>query len=484
MNRRQILKLGAVTLATSCFSILHAHEKKESVTPQLYWPEIDVAIKKQARQHKELRLLYPKGSYDNIKVITDAFEQQFGVKIIAIEAAINDIASEMMLQHSVSKNYFDIALPPTFSIPNLSKSQIIQDLTDFAVQYEPPGYFDSSLYQQGDRFLGRLYGYQADGDAYLMFYNSGFINDANNQKRYEDQHQTQLVLPKRWTELDQQIRFFSQPEKGLYGGSLFRNKSNMVAEFWIRLHARGLYPVSADMTPQINRDEAVEELEKMVRLNPYLDPSVHKNEIFENFESFAQGHNYCNMGWGGTQKYIVHENAPIKNQLAWSPALSYDENSAFPYTPFYNWGWNYVVSSKSKKAELAYLFCLFASSASNSTQSVQQSGGYFDPHREEHYHDSVIVKTYGKDFLAAHEVSLKNSIPDFYIQGQAQYMSALRQGVFNVSQGRMKAKRALNLVAKHWDKLTDAYGRDQQIQQWQSLSKSYPAFFKKTAKKI
>ena len=48
-------------------------------------------------------------------------------------------------------------------------------------------------------------------------------------------------------------------------------------------------------------------------------------------------------------------------------------------TPYFNWGWNYVVTSQSGEAEIAYLFALFASSPSQSKRSVSDLDGYFDP---------------------------------------------------------------------------------------------------------
>ena len=50
-------------------------------------------------------------------------------------------------------------------------------------------------------------------------------------------------------------------------------------------------------------------------------------------------------------------------------------------TPYFNWGWNYVVSTVSKQPEIAYLFTLYACSPVMSTHAVRDVDGYFDPFR-------------------------------------------------------------------------------------------------------
>ena len=149
--------------------------------------------------------------------------------------------------------------------------------------------------------------------------------------------------------------------------------------------------------------------------------------------------------------------------------------------PYFNWGWNYVVSSRSKKQELAYLFCLFASSEEVSTASIQAEG-YFDPFLEAHYDDKKILKRYGENFLSIHKESLQNSIPDFYVQGQGAYFAALKQAVYMSCRGDLDPKSALLAVNKKWDRITESIGREKQKEQWLFLQKSYPEKIRRALK--
>ena len=425
---------------------------------------------------RTLNILYPKGSLGNLDPIVKAFRRHTRVNISLEEASLDEISGQMVLANQVQAgDRFDVALPATFGIPDLAEAGAIAELDDLEKQFEPKGFLDTSLYTLGDRYKGKLYGYQTDGDVYMMFYLRKWLTDPRNQEKYQNRYGRKLAVPKTWEELDRQIRFFHSPSAGRFGGSLYRNKNYVAWEFWARLHGKGLFPVSDDFVPQVNSDEAKEALSQLIATSKHLEPGAVDHGLFDNFESFAQGDKYCNVGWGGTQKYLRSEKSKIRSGLTYGqiPGGIAKDGSEFTL-PYFNWGWNYVVSSKSKSKELAYLFILFASTPVESTVAVREASGFFDPFRSEHYDDPAITEMYGKTFLDTHREGLTNCIPDFYVRGQGRYMGAVKQAVFAASQDQVSIERALDAVAAKWEKLTDSYGRQEQVRQWEFLKNSYP----------
>lgn len=75
-------------------------------------------------------------------------------------------------------------------------------------------------------------------------------------------------------------------------------------EWWVRFHAKGLWPFSAQMEPQIASDAGVEALEEMIRATEHLCPETSQLGLFANWERYSRGDIYCNIGWGGSQKYL------------------------------------------------------------------------------------------------------------------------------------------------------------------------------------
>lgn len=481
LTRRRFLIISSQTVAglvPSAFGNISAKGATKDVEPRTTLTSLLTAIKGRARRTTGgISVLYPKGCRGNLEPVIAEFQRLTGVDIILRESALDEIASEMILENKLRRTStrFDVAIPATFSIPDLVESGTIAAIDDFAAKYEPVSFATTCMYTLGDRYQGNLYGYQTDGDAYLMFYSRNLLESPKERQRYADRFGQPLRIPQTWPELDQQMKFFHRPNEDQYGGSLYRNRSYGAWEFWTRFHAKGFYPVDDTMNPQLDNDAGVQALEEMTSATRWLEPSVFSNGLFDNFVSYAQGNKYCNIGWGGTQKFLNSANSRVKNRIAHGLIPGGMLGNTTVSMPYFNWGWNYVVASRSRDPELAYLFILFASTAHISTQSVREPSGYFDPFRREHYTDSTIQRTYGSNFLQVHQESLEKCIPDFYLRGQGRYFSSLKHAVHAVNGGHLSPRKALTQVSTRWQRITDELGRDDQIRQWQFLKRSYPA---------
>ena len=56
------------------------------------------------------------------------------------------------------------------------------------MKYEPEGFQDDALFSTGDYYKGSLYGYQTDGDTYVMFYNKEWLENSDENKSFSDKH--------------------------------------------------------------------------------------------------------------------------------------------------------------------------------------------------------------------------------------------------------------------------------------------------------
>ena len=422
----------------------------------------------------KLTILLPNGSSANVKPAADAFAAESGVTFDYVEAPVDDINTKMFLETRTTQSNYDLALPATFGIPDLVEAGALASLDEFAGKYEPNDYQKDSLYTIGDYYRGKLYGYQTDGDTYLMFYNKSMMEDPDEKKSFADKNGYPLAVPQTWEQLDAMLAHFHRPEEGRYGGSLFRTPTYLVWEWWTRFHAKGYFPLGDDLTPQINNDAGIAALEELIAASRFLSPGAVSNGLFENWADFAEGNKFCNIGWGGTQKYLNGDKSQVRANLLYSPSPGGMVNGRLLQTAYFNWGWNYTVSSSSKFKELAYLFALFACSPAISTLAVREQGGFFDPFRTNHYDDPEIRKTYTPEFLDAHRESMRNSIPDLYLSGQSQYFDALRTYLTEANDGRISAQTALDTTAKVWRRIHRKIGVKRQREQWQFLKASYP----------
>ena len=141
----------------------------------------------------------------------------------------------------------------------------------------------------------------------------------------------------------------------------------------------------------------------------------------------SRGDIYCNIGWGGTQKYLNGPASSVRGRLRFGPTPGGVIDGVTVQVPYFNWGWSYVVTAASPLPELAYLFALFASTPEMSTRAVRQVDGYFDPFRPEHYADPGIKAAYSDAFLQTHRAALEGAIPDLYLPAQSAAIS-IRNG--------------------------------------------------------
>lgn len=421
-----------------------------------------------------LTILQPKGSLGNVKPVGDAFQRATNVNVNYVEGFLDEINAAIMADTLAENASFDIALPATFGLPDLIEVNAIRNLDEFADKYQPDNFYEGVLYSIGDYFKGNLYGYQTDGDAYVMFYNKAWLEDKEERIKFKNIYGFELKVPETWDQLDKMIKFFHRPEENKYGGTLFRTKDYMAWEWWIRFHAKGYMPFDDNLKPQINNSAGINALTELISLSDYLYPLAKSNGLFENWEAYSEGNSFCNIGWGGTQKFLNGPNSKIKNNILFGPTPGGYKNGELLLTPYFNWGWNYTVSNFSKEPEIAYLFTLYACSPKMSTIAVRYPDGYFDPFRIEHYKDTEIQNTYTKSFLDTHLVSMKNSIPDLYLPGQGEYLDSLKENINLANQGIITPQRAMNTVAKTWNQINHRLGINSQLEQWLYLKSRYP----------
>ena len=469
-RRRFVKALVAGAMApTGTLPLLQAAE----ITP---WHEQFAKEANLLADGQTLRLLIPNGSAANVKIATDEFTRLSGVNCQIEEVAVDDINVELILRKASGDNSIDVALPATFGLVDLVQAKAVLALDTLAEQYEPEGFSDGYLYRAGDDYKGQLFGYQTDGDAYLLFYNKMLMEDVTENSAYRKLTGSPLAPATSWEELDRMMAFFHRPSQNLYGGSLFRNPGYLVWEWWARFHAKGYLPFTQDMQANINNAAGVEALEQLIAASDSLTPGSRSNGLFENWADFARGNVFCNIGWGGTQKYLMSQQN-MRDNLIHSALPGPMTDGRQTSMGYFNWGWNYTVSSQSAHPELAYLLALFCVSPAISTKSVGEADGFFDPFRDIHYEDPMIEEVYGASFLNAHRESLVTSIPDLYISGQSNYLDVLRQQILAALNGELTAQQALNICAREWSHITRRLGRENQVAQWQALADLYPASF-------
>lgn len=423
-----------------------------------------------ARPGARLRGLIPNGSEANLAPTLASWTRLTGIEVEQIVVPVEEINNRMTIDALAGRASYDFALPATFGVADLAWAGIIQPLTGFKREFGTSKGADGRLYELGDVIGADRYGFQTDGDVYLMFWRRDWLEDPQEQARYADRFGTPLELPLTWEETDRQIAYFNRPDEGRYGGALYRNAGYLVWEFWSRLHAKGMLPFDNDLVPQIDSPEGVAALEEMIAVSAHQHPGSMTAGLFENWELYRSNEIYCNIGWGGSQKAFNRPDSPIRNKLAFS-ALP---GGKIPPAAYFNWGWSYVLPANCAEPELAYLFSAYAVSPSVSTRAVRETGGYFDPFHEAHYSDKAIESAYSREFLDVHRDGMKNALPDLYLPGYNTYFGSLTRYLNEALLGETRPADALKRAAQEWQLTSLDFGAEGQLERWRNLRSLYP----------
>lgn len=459
LSRRRMIAGMAATIAAPAFAAGPAHVELAQAAARI-------------GRGRTLRIVIPDGSLSNVTPVADAFTQMSGIATEIETVGIRDVGPFLQLQAMSGQRNWDVGLPATYDLPDLVQARAILPMPDTADGFRG----QESIYDLGNLFDGVRYGYQTDGDAYLMFYNERLRRDPRFAASWQDKTGTAFDPPRSWEVFDKQVRHVSETSETHYGALLKRAPGFVEAEFWLRLHAKGIWPLSPEFQPQIDSPEGVAALAEMIRLEPALTVSTDRSDAFsKSIATFEQGGIYATISWGGTQKKLQRANGNLAGDIRHTAPPGGTGPDTPDALPFFNWGWSYSIPSGAALPELSAMFCAFAVMRAPSLLAVGSAEGFFDPFRAEHYKAPRIREVYGDAFLAVHRDSLAAAMPDFYVADRGTYMSSLAEWILLALAGEISPEDALGHCSDEWRRITDGAGKSGQIRRWNELRAVYPA---------
>lgn len=432
---------------------------------------------------KTLVVFTPTGSENNINPVLEKWEKFTGIPVKLLGAPIPEVTSKLTLEAVTKSGIYDVLIFSPSALADFVESRLIKDITEWAGKYDPEIKGESGVIEPAfywGMYKGRVYAFNTDGDFMFLFLRKSLLNDEQNKKEFEEMSGYSLKEPETWKELDDQIRFFGREEnrkKGFYGAWLYRSPWYSAWEWMIRFMSQGKLFWDDNMHPQINSPEGVKALEEIVASKPYLHPGVATGGWPEAYKAFPQGEVYATIAWPSLPKYA---NNPAHSQVVGDVAYvripgRRMENGEILRVANFQSGWVYAVSNYSKMPEIAYLFSQYMYSPTVSAKAIPQPG-FFDPFRKSHL-NREIGQYYALDewphYFDVVLATAKESIPELALRGQAEYQGTLDKAITSVYQGMDTPKSALDKVAAEWEKITERYGRQSQIEQWQFLKTTF-----------
>jgi multiple sugar transport system substrate-binding protein len=339
---------------------------------------------------------------------------------------------------------------------------------------------------------GKVLSQTMDGDLHATTYRIDLFEDPKEREAFKAKHGYDLAPPKVWKEYLDIAEFFTRPEQGLWGtAEAFRRGGQ---QFWFLFsHAAGYtnhpdHPGSMFFDPdtmdaQLNNPGWVRALEEYVRTSKLAPPNALNFSFGEVNAAMAGGQVAMSIGWGDTGVIAAdpkQSKIPGKVGSAELPSSTevynyktkqWDKFDQPVDTSFMAFGgWQIAVPQASDNQEAAWSFVQTLSSPAVSGKATVTGGSGVNPYRLSHVQNLDLWKNLfsereAKEYLGAQLASMdaKNVALDIRLAGYFSYTEVLEIELSKALAGQVTAQAALDTVASEWNRLTDEFGRDQQL---------------------
>lgn len=334
-----------------------------------------------------------------------------------------------------------------------------------------------------------------DGDMHMLNYRADLFEDPANMEAFKAKYGYDLAAPATWAQYYDIAEFFSASDAVDFGTAEAYRRGGQ--QFWYFFSHAASYtnnpnvPASMFFDPdtmdaQINNPgwlKALEDYKSGLAFNP---PGSLNNGSGDVRPLYAGGSVAMNIDWadsgvmgategaikGNVRTAVLPGSTEIWNikTESWD---SFDEPVASPFLAF--GGWQLAVPGDSTDQDAAWSFVQEVTSPAASGQAIVTANTGVNPYRVSHYENldnwsSIFSPAEAESYLGAQRASLDapNVALDLRLPGFFSYTEVLEIELSKALAGQVEPQEALDAIAAEWDKLTDDFGRDNQLAAYRS----------------
>lgn len=378
----------------------------------------------------------------------------------------------------------DLTIARNHEYPDLFHEALIEELTPYMRRFgftladDPEsGYM---LHRQQAYFGDRLVAVPADMDIAFLFLRRDLLEDPLHRARFREKYGRDLGVPKTWRDYQQQVVYFTQPDKGLYGSAEPRERLTGWM-FWMPRYLSAAAPnqhlFDDQMKPLIDSPAGVAATESYVATVSYSPPAIlgEGNDYSYALPFFLRGNAYATLLTAATAKIAHRDTSAVKGKFMSVPMPGHAVGKRLVRRTLFIYGNNLVIPRTSPSKELAFLYAMWLTDPDNSIRSVT-ANGIADPYRHNHLRDERVTAMYTAQPLALLKSELAVAAPSGTgLPGDREYLAALSDNIWLAAGGRMTPKEAMAKTAREWNAITEKYGRTKQAAHWQAFKKAYPS---------
>jgi multiple sugar transport system substrate-binding protein len=313
----------------------------------------------------------------------------------------------------------------------------------------------------------------------FVFLRRDLLEDPAHRARFREKYGRELAPPRTWRDYQQQVEYFTQPDKGLFGAAEPRERLTGWM-FWLPRYLSAAAPnqflFDDQMKPLIDSPAGVAATESYIATVSHSPPAIlgEGNDYSYTLPFFLRGNAYATMLTVATAKISQRDTSGVKGKVMSVPMPGNAVGGRLVRRTMFIYGNNLVIPRTSPSKELAFLFAMWLTDAENSVRSVA-ANGIADPYRHNHLREERVGAMYTPQPLALLKSELPFTAPSGTgLPGDKAYLAALSDNIWLAASGRMTAKEAMSKTAREWNAITEKYGRAKQIAHWRAFKQNYP----------
>jgi multiple sugar transport system substrate-binding protein len=352
--------------------------------------------------------------------------------------------------------------------------------------HEGPNAYVPPLNRFTTMYKGRHFAIGADNDAFSLLYRKDFMEDPEEQRRFEEKYGRKLEVPNTWEEFDQWVEFFDRPEEGMRGAHLYAERYFAYTTWAPRFVSKGgMYFDPDTMDPLIDTPEGLEALEEMIALTQkHMSPEAYTADWAALYTRFPEGVVFCGMAWPSLAKWAMDpKTSKIVGKVGYARVPGTVHNGVLYRATPHVVGWSFSISRYGRCPEAAYLWVQWFTGPTVGLEAIARVGT-LDIFRETWFDEPIMHEAYGADFMPVLLENTKISFPDIALRGASEYIDHLNINIQEANAGRKDPKKALEDTAKAWQEITNRLGRGGQIEAWRQELLTYPQHLQDLWKKL
>lgn len=290
-----------------------------------------------------------------------SFQQATGCPLgLACEPLdLNPLVDTLFTRRGLKDGTWDIAFVVTDWVAEAVDQGALLDLAPYMQQQPIPDYPDgwSPALTRFQQFDDAIYGVPYHDGPECLIYRRDLFADPAEQAAFAARHGYPLAVPRTWQQFEDVARFFTRPDRGLFGTifAAYPDGHNTVYDFCLQLWSRGGDLADRNGAVTLDTPAAVEALDfyrRLVNDRAATPPDLQEIDSVKSGERFAAGSVAMMVNWFGFAAVCEQPGCPVKGKVAVAPVPGSDGIDGASLNVY----WLLCVGSGSRHREAAYAF--------------------------------------------------------------------------------------------------------------------------------